>query len=124
MQHHSVNYFWPDRSADAEAVQEFHAWRLEDDEKYWGPRERVNRWHAQSVVVASEWQRKGVGRLLMGVVLERARDDGVIVGVEASPEGERLYRALGFQMLGPFCKTLQGTSGGGVMLWEPKFTTS
>ena len=118
-QHHIADHFWPDKSADPKALQEFVAWGLEDDEKYWSAPERANRWHAQSVVVAPEWQGKGVGRLLMRPILDRARDEGVVVGLEASQEGERLYSALGFRVLGRFCKTPQGTGGGGFMLWEP-----
>lgn len=123
-QHRIADYFWPDRSADPKAVQEFDAWGLQDEIKHWSAPERANRWHAQSVVVAPEWQRKGVGKMLMDFILERARDDGMVVGLEASPEGEKLYSALGFQLLGRFNNTPHGVGGGGVMLWEPTSTTS
>ncbi|MCJ1302926.1 hypothetical protein MMC08_005731 [Hypocenomyce scalaris] len=119
---HLVNYFWPDRSADPLALREFYRWRKQDDETYWSTPEQVNRWHAQSVVVAPEWQRKGVGKLLMSEVLRRARKDGVFVGLEATMEGERLYRSLGFRLLGGFCRAPPGMNGGGVMIWDPDST--
>ena len=118
-ENHITNHFWPDRSTDPKAVQESNGWRVQDDEKYWNSAERANRWHALNVVVAPEWQGKGVGKLLMGGILERAREEGVIVGMEANSAGERLYGALGFRLLGRFCKTPEGMRGGGVMLYEP-----
>lgn len=116
------NYLWPDRSVDHDAMRRFMQSTEHDAEKYWMSRPMKekygNRWHAQSVVVSSSYQRRGVGRLLMGEVLQRARDEGVVVGLEASAEGEKLYRNLGFELRGPFSMIL-GLSAGGVMMWTP-----
>jgi ribosomal protein S18 acetylase RimI-like enzyme len=88
-----------------------------------GREERVNRWHAQSVVVLPEWQRRGIGKRLMAEVLRRAERDGVMVGLESSVKGEGLYRKLGFELLGRFtteADALEGADKGGVMAWYPE----
>jgi ribosomal protein S18 acetylase RimI-like enzyme len=95
-----------------------------DEGRFWeGREERVNRWHAQSVVVLPEWQGRGIGKRLMAEVLRRAERDGVMVGLESSPKGEGLYRKLGFELLGRFTNevdALEGCDKGGVMAWYPK----
>jgi len=96
---------------------------MKDNEIYWNPQthpDRRNRWHANSVVVAPEWQRKGVGTLLMGEVLKWAQSERVVVGLMSSPAGEALYKNLGFQMLGDYHKRVEGEIGGGTMIWYPE----
>ncbi|KAJ6032460.1 acyl-CoA N-acyltransferase [Penicillium herquei] len=113
----------PDRSLDHRAMSAFLASCKKDEELYWeNPEMKTqygNRWHAQSVVVSSRYQRKGIGRRLMHEVLSRARSEGVPVGLEASIDGEQLYRSLGFVLRGSFSMTL-GLSGGGIMMWVPE----
>ncbi|KAF8246734.1 acyl-CoA N-acyltransferase [Wilcoxina mikolae CBS 423.85] len=105
-----------DRSQDLEAVE----WFNSDQGTYWLEGKFENRYHAQTVVVSLGHQRRGVGRKLMEVVLDRARDEGVAVGLEASPEGERLYKALGFRLKEEFRNKIEGEEeGGGVFVWEP-----
>jgi len=109
---------WPDRASDASHSRQFVEWGMKDDKKYWHVDGRRERWQAQILTISPEWQGKGLGRMLMGVVMELARKDGVPVGLTASPAGEILYRKLGFEMLGPFSQRPVGdTGGGGVMLW-------
>ncbi|KAJ5726539.1 acyl-CoA N-acyltransferase [Penicillium malachiteum] len=113
----------PDRSLDHKALSTFLASCKKDEEIYWeNPDMKIkygNRWHAQSVVVSSKYQRKGIGRRLMHEALSRARSEGVPVGLEASIDGEQLYRSLGFVLRGSFSMTL-GLSGGGIMMWVPE----
>lgn len=101
-----------DRSADVDALREF----MHNKEGFWGdaPEEM---WYVQSLVVGESWQRKGVGRVLMAEVLDRAKVEGVMVGLEASKEGEGLYRKLGFRLRRRFA---EGDVCGGVMEWVPE----
>ena len=116
------NFIWPDPSVDHDAVRRFNESEERDRYKYWmAPEMKAkygNRWHAQSVVVSPSYQRRGIGRLLMNEILQRAQDEGVVVGLEASVAGEGLYRKLGFELRGPFSMTI-GLSGGGIMMWTP-----
>lgn len=117
------NLVWPDRSVDREAMQVFEASAEVDDQKFWESDEMKaryqDRWHVQSLVVSSQYQRRGLGRILMNEVLRRAQDDGVVVGLEASEDGEKLYRSLGFELRGRFSMIL-GEEVGGIMMWSPK----
>jgi hypothetical protein len=82
---------------------------------YWPEEKFENRYHAQSVAISARHPRKEV---LMEVVLERARDEGVAIGLEASPEGERLYTALGFKLKEKFRNQIEGEEEG-AFVWEP-----
>lgn len=101
-----------DRSMDLEAFVSFG----QEGKGYWvdSPEER---WYVQSLVVGGAWQRRGVGKALMGVVLGMARDEGVMVGLEASEDGEPMYRSLGFGLRMRF---KEGDVAGGVMEWFPE----
>ncbi|KAE8313386.1 acyl-CoA N-acyltransferase [Aspergillus transmontanensis] len=118
------NLLWPDRSGDADAVRRFEKSAEVDGLRFWESEEMKRlygeRWHAQSVVVSGDWRRRGIGRRLMGEVLRRAQEDGVVVGLEASEDGEKLYRSLGFELRGRFSLLLGGQDGGGIMMWRPK----
>jgi len=110
----------PDRSRSEEGVKEFLRVVEEENGIHWeGREERKNRWHVQSVVVSEEWRGRGVGKAMMKEVIERARKQGVVVGLEASPMGEKLYRSVGFELLARFMTPL-GELTGGVMMWSPK----
>ncbi|KAJ5579938.1 uncharacterized protein N7459_005923 [Penicillium hispanicum] len=117
-----VDFFWPDRSVDHRAMRKFMRSVERDRLQYWDSPEMKakyeNRWQAQSVVVSSAYQRRGIGRMLMAEVLGRAQEEGVVVGLEASGEGERLYSSLGFALRGPFSMNV-GPPAGGVMMWTP-----
>lgn len=117
-----VNFFWPDKSVDPDAMRRFLESVRRDEFLYWGSPGMAarygNRWHAGSVVVSSGWQRRGVGGSLMGEVLRRARCEGVVVGLEASGDGERLYQKLGFELRGRF-DMMVGPEEGGIMMWTP-----
>jgi GNAT superfamily N-acetyltransferase len=118
-----VNYLWHDRSSDHDAVRRFGESAKRDSEKYWESEEMRaqygNRWHVRGLVVSLSHQRRGIGRALMGEVMSRAQREGVVVGLEASEDGEMLYRAMGFTMRGPFSMVI-GSPVGGCMMWTPE----
>lgn len=117
------NLVWPDRSVDMGALRVLHASAEVDDWKYWQSDEMKARyqarWHVQSLVVSSEYQRRGLGRMLLTEALRRAQDEGVVVGLEASEDGEKLYRSLGFELRGRFSANF-GDELGGIMMWSPQ----
>lgn len=118
-----VNLVWPDRSVDRDAMRAFDASAEVDNRKFWESDEMKakyqERWHVQSLVVSSQYQRRGLGRMLMNEVLRRAQDDGVVVGLEASGDGEKLYRSLGFGLRRRFSMNF-GEEVGGIMMWSPR----
>jgi len=114
----------PDRATSMVNMLEFESWIKQDSEKHWSPSrhpERANRWTAQSVIVDPPYQGKGLGKLLVRRVLERAQEEGVCVGLLASTHGEFLYRKLGFTYLADFSNRVPGRDeGGGIMAWFPE----
>jgi GNAT superfamily N-acetyltransferase len=61
---------WPERIVDRERSVLHRRWCWADDLKYWDhSRERKNRWHVKNIVVVTQWQGKGVGKLLMREVM-------------------------------------------------------
>jgi hypothetical protein len=66
--------------------------------------------------------RDGVRKKLMAWVVERAQKEGVVIGLEASMMGERLYRSMGFDLLDRFSIIINDTdaNAGGIMMWSPK----
>ncbi|CAG8949052.1 hypothetical protein HYFRA_00002181 [Hymenoscyphus fraxineus] len=116
--------YWVDRGKcdDPDAVAEF--LRVGDEEaRFWFERYpmRRNRWHAQSVVVLRHFQGMGIGKRLMGEVIKRAGEENVPVGIEASSQGEMLYRSVGFELLSRFrpLKGMKGDNEGGIFMWKP-----
>jgi ribosomal protein S18 acetylase RimI-like enzyme len=108
----------PDRSANPLAVELLDEWTREE-KKYWGSvPERKNRWHVQSCVVSEEFQGRGVGKSLIKEVLTRAEAENVIVGLEASAPGEKMYKKVGFELLERFKHNFEGGAGG-IMMWSP-----
>ena len=86
---------------------------------------RKNRWHAESVVVLREFQGRKIGKMLMGEVTKKAQAEGVVIALEASSEGEFLYRSVGFEMVSrfPILEGMEyGPEGnmGGFMMWKPE----
>lgn len=108
-----------DRSEDTEAVRKFNEWCEQDDKLHWEEEERINRWHVQSMVVDPKYHRRGIGRKLMTEVLKRAEEQNVCVGLEASAQGQNLYRSVGYELLGKFTGDEVETGGGGIMIWTP-----
>jgi ribosomal protein S18 acetylase RimI-like enzyme len=118
-----VDYFWPDRSVNADNLKRFESWGKVDDARHWEAYpERHNRWHVRSIVVNPEWQGRGIGSKLMGEVTRRADEEGVVIGLEASADGEYLYRKVGFEVLDRFFhdgEPVGDPDTGGIMMWRP-----
>lgn len=84
-----------DKASDPKALKVFFGWVMEDDEIYWKPHKaRHNQWHVQSFVVLPMFQGKGVGKRLIAEVTKRAVEENVVIGLEASPEGESFVSQL------------------------------
>lgn len=120
-------WMWPDRAASARAFEAFEGTSVVQRMQAWGHDNFKERWHVRSVVVDPDWQRKGIGKQLMNVVLNQARNDGVCVALESSPEGERLYRQVGFGLRQRFNNEFitpedlrDKHNGGGFMVWAPE----
>lgn len=118
-----VEWWEPDLIQSAENSAKFERWTEVDDQRYWDETafpERKERWHVQTCAVDPNWQRKGIGTLLMVEVQKRAQKDGVVIGIEANSVGAKMYESLGFRRLGDFFgDTIEGdTGGGGVYIWE------
>lgn len=117
--------YWVDRNTcdDYEHVVEFLSVSGEETgEHFERYSKRRNRWHAQSVVVLPEFQGRGIGKRLMGEVISRAEEENVPIGIEASAEGEIMYRRVGFKLVSRF-RPLKGMRGdgskGGIFMWKP-----
>lgn len=115
---------WPDRSGmNADDMAIFIQANEGEDKKHWDGRpDRANRWYCRSMVVSHEFQRRGIGRALMNEVVSRAEAQGVPIQIEASPEGEKLYESVGFELLDRFMIAFGESerNAGGVMIWRPK----
>jgi GNAT superfamily N-acetyltransferase len=112
-----------DKSCDLERLDAFEAEAKGVDKEHWDLEGRRERWHVQSIVVREEWQGKGIGKILMAEVIARAEGEGVVVGLEASEKGERLYRRVGFELLGRFNINFgeeRMWELGGIMMYTPK----
>ena len=115
-----VQMIMGDRSGTKESLAIFLKSAEEDKKLYWENKERTNRWHVVSCVVLKEFQGRGVGKKLLESITAKAEEEGVVVGLEASEEGEHLYIKCGFKLLGRFKDDFGGIQGvGGVMMWSP-----
>lgn len=48
------------------------------------------------VLVAPDWRRKGLATGLMNGVIELLQADGIVPGLDATPDGREVYRRIGF----------------------------
>lgn len=118
-----VYFVSPDPSENLANLAKFLKWGKVDDARYWDVvafPDRKERWHVQSFVVSPEWQRKGVGKKLMGEVIKVAQAEGVPIGIEATSAGRRMYEKVGFEYLGEFHGDDLGEPDGGVLIWRPE----
>ena len=112
-----------DKSASPEAHKQFESWVSNDNTRIWGS--HGERWHVDSCIVKTKLQGKGIGKMLMKEVTRRAEDEGVVIGLEASPHGEWLYKSVGFKLLARF-EQVTGSEAvnhgnlGGFMMWTPQ----
>jgi len=115
-------FLWPDRSVDQAARRKIRAARREMELRLWkGPemqRAYGNRWHVTHLMTSPAWQRQGLGQHLMQTVLDQAEKEQVVVGLEATDEGERLYTQMGFQVRARSDADLGGYQEA-CMMWTP-----
>lgn len=76
-------------------------------------------WFMQKLSVDPNWQRKGIGRMLLQWGLERAQEENVPVGLDSTEVGEILYRKVGFEKIGTFEMLEEGITFP-ILLWRPE----
>ncbi|KAI9735735.1 MAG: hypothetical protein M1818_006343 [Claussenomyces sp. TS43310] len=111
-----VDYLWPNKAVDLDHFKQFREWIALDEQLHFSHEALAARWYVQSLVVLEEWQMQGIGKRLMKEAFVRAQQDGVPVCLEASAQGEMMYRKLGFQLLGRFSGHME--TKGGIMIWR------
>jgi len=121
-------WVWPDTISDVQNLKTFGEWQKLHSNHWTMYPERKNRWQAMNVVVGPEYQGKGVGKLLMKALIERAQIERIPIGLSASTHGRYLYSKLGFEALGDFTgwrelwreRGVTVDPGGGIMCWFPE----
>lgn len=78
-------------------------------------------WYLQHLAIDPAFQRRGIGTLLTKWGVERAREEGCCVTLDASAAGKPMYERLGFQVI----KILLGDPSKGlcdipVLVWQPE----
>lgn len=76
------------------------------------------RWHLHVLVVARQFQRRGIGGKLMEWGIEQAVKEKVPIALEASEVGLSLYRKIGFKVVDML--KLDAGIQLPVMLWTPQ----
>lgn len=96
------------------------------ENKEWDPEVFDEYWSLHFPQVFPAWQRRGLARKLMNVVLDIAQDEVVPVVVSSSPLGSLAYQGVGFQSIG-LCgcdKLFDELEYGGdrmqLWVWEPE----
>jgi ribosomal protein S18 acetylase RimI-like enzyme len=119
-----ADWAFPNRAEDQKGLERFFTFGAEDQKKHFDAEvypSRQERWYVQSCIVSEEWRCMGVGKALLKPALERAEREGLPVALEASADGERLYRSAGFELLDRFLFRIIESDAwsGGVMMWKP-----
>ncbi|KAF2402028.1 acyl-CoA N-acyltransferase [Trichodelitschia bisporula] len=116
-----VEWVWPNRAADPAAVRAFKSAAPWFERAFEG---REECWELDTLGVEPGFQGRGVGRSLVEWGFERAKMEGVPVGVVCADGTEGFYRACGFVVEGG-CVTegvgnpLAGVRGGSVLFCDP-----
>ncbi|KAH8667943.1 acyl-CoA N-acyltransferase [Tricladium varicosporioides] len=119
------NWLFPAKAFSNEALAMLGKWSAEDNKIHWDATawpERQKRWFVATLVVDPKYQNLGIGRRLMQSGMAIAQREKTIMGLIASPAGERLYLKLGWEKLGEFCHRIPNDDkkGGGVFIWYPE----
>ncbi|KAI9660536.1 MAG: hypothetical protein M1821_009887 [Bathelium mastoideum] len=77
-------------------------------------------WHTLVLGVAPQYRRRGAGRLLLDWGLQRAREEGVPVLLEATPQGVPLYEKAGFKRVLAVRARQFPSFVSTNMIWEPE----
>lgn len=119
------NWLFPAKAFDEKALATFGQWIAEDAKIHWDATAhpaRQDRWVVEILIVDPKYQNLGIGRKLMQSGMAIAQREKTIMGLIASPAGERLYLKLGWEKLGDFCHRIpdDDEDGGGVFIWYPE----
>lgn len=76
-------------------------------------------WWIQEIAVAPEFQRQGVGKLLLQWGMERAREENVPVTLSSTPAGKALYEGSGFKPCGTWKWHKKVDETYTMMRWDP-----
>ncbi|TGZ85724.1 acyl-CoA N-acyltransferase [Ascodesmis nigricans] len=115
-----TQWLWPDRHMDRKAFESFAG----DDaiyQQFWKDT-YPERWHCRSFSVHPDYQKKGIGSTVMRIVMDTAKAEGLPIVLEASTDGEYLYRKLGFRLVKRFDAPVikEEKDQGGLMVYEPE----
>ncbi|KAI9705691.1 MAG: hypothetical protein M1820_005101 [Bogoriella megaspora] len=77
-------------------------------------------WHAHVIACSPKFRRRGVGTLLLNWGLERAREEGIPVLLQATPAGKPLYEKAGFDKIAAGASQMMTQFVTTEMLWEPE----
>lgn len=76
-------------------------------------------WFMKKLCVDRVWRRHGIGMMLVQWGLDRAEEEGVVVGLDSTEQGMALYRKAGFVQVGVF-EVWDPDMSVPVLLWRPK----
>ena len=111
-------HLFPNPAADYTKIDMMRAqWTL-TDATYWSSPGRVQQWHLDFLCVHPEYRRQGLGKMLVQWGVDRAVEEKVVCGLEASGMGKGLYEGLGFRVLGVQDVFDDEGSRGYVMMWD------
>lgn len=110
------NAFIGDRSADKRRVATYYAsidtnFLRESCKEYW---------YLQNLAVDPAYQRRGAGQLLTKWGIEKAREEGCCVALDATIMGQQVYEKLGFQVVKIIPGDVTGAGSLPIMVWQPK----
>lgn len=108
-----ISRLFPDRSVDKARLANYNA--LATECFPWAA--YPNLWYLSVLAVHPQRQRQGIGRSLVQWGLEKARQEELPVGLEASVKGTSLYEKLGFRTVNE-AQLIPGITMR-AMLWEP-----
>ncbi|KAL1629669.1 hypothetical protein SLS56_005322 [Neofusicoccum ribis] len=90
-----------------------HTWT---EENFKRPKER---YEFCDLAVHPKFQGRGIGKMMAGWVMDKARTEGVPVHTTSSPSGSHLYRSLGFRLVGKWKWCPVPHTEWDVMHWNP-----
>ena len=107
-----------------ERYDQFHHMQEKCMERHLGPGGIDNIWYLKVLAVNPEFQRKGIGGILVNWGLKHARERNERAYLEASDFGKGLYLKLGFKVVGDLQVT-EGEEGFTLpcMVWDPNIAS-
>jgi len=97
LEYHYSAWFGTDKIMNETVVADFRRQALEVEKEIAGFPSRLD---LATLAISPAYQRRGVGGLLIDWGLEKAREEGVPVVLEATPNGLGLYLKKGFREIG------------------------